>query len=95
MPRYPSKASRKPSSANSVEVVLPLVIAAHALAGAVMLGGLIGRWIILGLAQRAETVASMRTLAAAAWRDPATLAARVYELTAVSMVFVLMVAKPF
>jgi len=161
--------------------VLGLLIAAHALAGAVLLGGLIGRWILLGLAQRAETLPSMRTLASAAkpferivilvpnavvvlgiilvaiqgrpflgplqgapvdwmfvsivlffsvpilvptvfiprgrifeaalanaterdevtpelmaaWRDPVTRAARVYELTAVSVVFVLMVAKPF
>jgi Predicted integral membrane protein (DUF2269) len=164
-----------------MELLLGLVIAAHALAGAVLLGGLIGRWTVLGLAQRADTLGSMRTLAAAAkpferivilvpnvvlvlgiilvvaqgrpflgpiqgapvdwlfvsiliffsvpvlvplvflpkgrvfeaaladatarnevtpelmaaWRDPTTRAARIYELVAVSVVFVLMIAKPF
>jgi Predicted integral membrane protein (DUF2269) len=164
-----------------VELLLALVIAAHALSGAVLLGGLIGRWTVLGLAQRADSLAAMRTLTAAArpferivilvpnavlvlgiilvvaqgrpflgplqgapvdwlfvsillflsvpvlvptvflprgrvfeaalvdaternevtpelmaaWRDPVTRAARVYELGAVSVVFVLMIAKPF
>ena len=39
---------------------------AHALAGVAFVGGLFGRWIVLGLAERATTSASMRTLAAAA-----------------------------
>ena len=49
-----------------MEVILPLVIAVHALAGAVLLGALIGRWIVLGLAQRAETLEAMVTLTRAA-----------------------------
>jgi hypothetical protein len=39
---------------------------AHALIGILFFGGLIGRWIVLGLAERAETVASIRTLTRAA-----------------------------
>lgn len=164
-----------------MDALLPLVIAAHALAGAVLLGGLIGRWTILGLAQRAESLTAMVTLTRAAkpferivilipfvvlvlgiilvvaqgrpflgpfqgapvdwlfvsivlffsvpvlvptvfiprgrifeaaldeasargevtpellaaWRDPVTRAAHVYELGAMSLVFVLMIAKPF
>src|SRR5687767_8669335 len=49
-----------------MDLILPWVIAAHALAGAIFLGGLIGRWIVLGLAERADTLASMRTLTRAA-----------------------------
>jgi hypothetical protein len=49
-----------------LELILPWVIAAHALTGAIFLGALIGRWIVLGLAERADTLASMRTLARAA-----------------------------
>ena len=164
-----------------MELILPWVIAAHALAGAVLLGALIGRWTILGLAQRAESLPAMVTLTNAAkpfervviiipnvvvllgivlvlaqgrpflgpiqgapvdwlfvsilltfsvpalvptvfipkgrifeaalheaqsrgevtpelhaaWRDPVTRRARYYELGAVSLIFILMVAKPF
>jgi len=164
-----------------MEFVAGLLVATHALLGAVFLGGLIGRWIVLGLAERAETLATMQALARAArpferlvivgsvlvlvlgvaaaiaqgrpflgplqggrvdwlfvsliiylsvlplvrlvflprgrvfdaamedavtrgeltgelaraWRDPVVRAAHVYELVAVSIVFALMVAKPF
>jgi hypothetical protein len=164
-----------------VELITGLLIAGHALLGAVFLGGLIGRWIVLGLAERADTLARMQTLTiaarpferivifgsmavlvlgvaaaiaqgrpflgplqgasvdwlfvslilylsvlplvrlvflprgrvfdtamedavargeitgelAVAWRDPAVRAAHVYELVVVSVVFVLMVTKPF
>ena len=164
-----------------MEVITELLVVAHALLGAVFMGGLIGRWIVLGLAERADTLARMQTLTtaarpferiviygsvavlvlgvvaaiaqgrpflgplqgasvdwlfvslvlylsvlplvrlvflprgrvfdaamedavargevtgelAAAWRDPMVRAAHVYELAAVSVVFVLMVAKPF
>jgi Predicted integral membrane protein (DUF2269) len=43
-----------------------IVVAAHALTGAMFLGALIGRWIVLGLAARADTLASMQTLSRAA-----------------------------
>ena len=164
-----------------MEVITELLVVAHALLGAVFLGGLIGRWIVLGLAERADTLARMQTLTmaarpferiviygsvavlvlgvvaaiaqgrpflgplqgasvdwlfvslvlylsvlplvrlvflprgrvfdaamedavargevtgelATAWRDPMVRAAHVYELAVVSVVFVLMVAKPF
>ena len=164
-----------------MEGLLPLVIAFHALTGAILLGALIGRWTILGLAQRAESLEAMVTLTRAArpferiviiipnvvvilgailvvaqgrpflgpfqgapvdwlfvsiilvisvpalvptvfiprgrvfeaaleeattrgevtpalltaWQDPVTRAARYYELSAVTVVFILMVAKPF
>lgn len=154
---------------------------AHALVGAIFLGGLVGRWIVLALAEGAESLAAMRTLARAAgpfertvivgsvlvlvlgiataiaqgrpflgplqgarldwlftslvlylsivplvplvflprgrvfaaamadaeargqvtpalraaWRDPVVRAAHVYELAAVTLVFGLMIAKPF
>jgi len=153
----------------------------HALVGALFLGALVGRWIILGLAERADSRIAMRTLARAAepfertvivgsavvlvlgiataiaqgrpflgplqgaavdwlfvsvvlfvslvplvpvvflprgrvfdealddavarnevtpaliaaWRDPVVRAARVYELAVVTLVFALMIAKPF
>jgi hypothetical protein len=158
-----------------------LLIVSHALVGAVFLGALIGRWIVLGLAERASSLESMRLLASAArpferivivgsmavfvlgllvtfaqgrpllgplqgapidwlfaslllfltvgplvplvfiprgrvfevalenaiaagtvtpaleraWRDPIVRAAHVYELLAVTLIFVLMIAKPF
>jgi hypothetical protein len=164
-----------------MELITGLLIAAHALLGAVFLGGLIGRWIMLGLAERADTLARMQTLTMAArpferiviygsiavlvlgvplaiaqgrpflgplqgapidwlfvslvlymsvlplvrlvflprgrvfdaamedavtqgevtgelaraWRDPAVRAAHLYELAAVTVVFLLMVTKPF
>lgn len=163
-----------------MEFLIPLAIAAHGLAGAVLLGGLIGRWTILGLARQADTLPAMITLTKAArpferiviivpnvvlvlgiilviaqgrpflgpiqsapvdwlfvsillfisvpvlvptvflprgrgfeaaledatrgevtpelrtaWNDPVTRAARYYELGAVSLVFILMIAKPF
>ena len=49
-----------------MELIRDLVVAAHALTGAIFLGGLIGRWIVLGLAERSATLASMQTLARAA-----------------------------
>lgn len=164
-----------------MEFVAGLLVAVHALLGAVFLGGLVGRWIVLGMAERADTLARMQTLTRAAqpferivivgsqvvvvlgivaaiaqgrpflgplqgapvdwlvvslilvftvpvivplvfvprgrvfaaamedatarnevtpelvtaWRDPVVRAAHVYELAVVSVVFVLMVAKPF
>jgi len=39
---------------------------AHALVGALFLGALVGRWIILGLAERAESLPAMRILTRAA-----------------------------
>jgi predicted integral membrane protein DUF2269 len=164
-----------------VELVARLFVAAHALVGAVFLGALVGRWIVLGMAERADSLATMQTLARAArpferivivasalvlllgvaaaltqgrpflgplqgarvdwlfvslvlylsilplvrlvflprgrvfdaamedavtrgevtgelaraWRDPVVRAAHIYELVVVSVVFVLMVAKPF
>jgi hypothetical protein len=39
---------------------------AHALTGILFVGGLVGRWIVLGLAERADTITSMRTLTRAA-----------------------------
>ena len=53
-----------------MEVLAELLVAAHALLGAVFLGGLVGRWIVLGMAERAETLPRMQTL---------TLAARPFE----------------
>jgi hypothetical protein len=162
-----------------MEFVTGLLVAAHALIGAVFLGRLIARWIVL--AERADTLATMQTLTRAArpferivivgsalvlvlgvaaaiaqgrpilgplqgarvewlfvslilflsvlplvrlvflprgrvfdatmedavargevtgelaraWRDPVVRTAHVYELVVVSVVFVLMVAKPF
>lgn len=164
-----------------MELITGLLVVTHALVGTVFLGALIGRWIVLGLAERAESLAAMQTLARAArpferivifgsalvlllgvaaavaqgrpvlgpfqgarvdwlfvslvlylsvlplvrlvflprgrvfdtamedavtrgevtgelaraWRDPAVRAAHIYELVVVSVVFVLMVAKPF
>src|SRR6186997_475531 len=43
-----------------------LLALAHALAGVAFIAGLIGRWMVLGLAARATELGSMRTLAAAA-----------------------------
>jgi hypothetical protein len=49
-----------------MELIAGLLVAVHALTGAVFLGALIGRWIVLGLAERAETVPSMQVLTRAA-----------------------------
>jgi len=49
-----------------LELLAALLVAAHALTGAVFLGALLGRWIVLGLAERAETIGSMQVLARAA-----------------------------
>ena len=38
----------------------------HALVGVLFVGGLVGRWIVLGLAQRASSLGEMRTLLRAA-----------------------------
>jgi hypothetical protein len=42
------------------------VVLVHALAGVLLLGALVGRWMLLGMAARAADLASMRTIAAAA-----------------------------
>jgi predicted integral membrane protein DUF2269 len=49
-----------------MELIGLSIVALHALTGAVFLGALVGRWIVLGLAERADTLASMRTLTSAA-----------------------------
>jgi len=49
-----------------VELVTGLLVGAHALLGALFLGGLVGRWIVLGMAERADTLARMQTLTRAA-----------------------------
>lgn len=49
-----------------MELITGLVIAAHALTGAVFLGALIGRWIVLGLAERADSIGGMQVLTRAA-----------------------------
>jgi hypothetical protein len=49
-----------------VELIGGVIVAAHALTGTIFLGGLVGRWIVLGLAERADTMASMQTLTRAA-----------------------------
>jgi hypothetical protein len=43
-----------------------VVVLAHALIGIIFVVGLIGRWIVLGMASRADDLPAMRTLAAAA-----------------------------
>jgi hypothetical protein len=43
-----------------------VVVVAHALVGIVFVAGLIGRWIVLAAAARADSLPTMRTLAAAA-----------------------------
>jgi hypothetical protein len=164
-----------------VDALVPLLVAAHAFVGALFLGGIVGRWIVLGLAERATTIESMVLLTKvaapferlvvvgsmlvfvlgvlvaiaqgrpflgpaqgsgidwlfvsvalfltmlplvplvflprgrvfdvaledarmrgmvtpalmAAWRDPVVRAAHVYELAVVSLIFVLMITKPF
>jgi hypothetical protein len=49
-------------SAEELELVTGLLIATHALMGALFLGGLLGRWIVLGLAERADSLLSMQLL---------------------------------
>ena len=44
----------------------PLVVLVHALTGIVFVAGLVGRWIVLGAAERASTLGAMRTLTSAA-----------------------------
>jgi hypothetical protein len=46
--------------------ITTVVVVVHALLGILFIAGLIGRWIVLGLAQRATDLPSMKTLAAAA-----------------------------
>ena len=53
-----------------MELIGRSIVALHALTGAIFLGALIGRWIVLGMAERAETLPTMRTL---------TIAARPFE----------------
>jgi len=43
-----------------------VVVLAHALIGILFIAGLIGRWIVLGLAERATELPAMKTLTAAA-----------------------------
>jgi hypothetical protein len=43
-----------------------IVVLVHALIGILFIAGLIGRWIVLGMAERATDVPSMKTLTAAA-----------------------------
>jgi hypothetical protein len=43
-----------------------LIVLIHALLGILFIGGLVGRWIVLGLAERASELPAMRTLTAAA-----------------------------
>ena len=46
--------------------VTTLVVLVHALIGILFIAGLVGRWIVLGLAERSTDLPSMKTLAAAA-----------------------------
>jgi hypothetical protein len=46
--------------------ITTIVVLAHALLGVLFIAGLIGRWIVLGLSERATDLPSMKTLAAAA-----------------------------
>ena len=46
--------------------ITTIVVLTHALLGILFIAGLIGRWIVLGLSQRATDLPSMKTLAAAA-----------------------------
>jgi len=46
--------------------ITTIVVLAHALLGILFIAGLIGRWIVLGLSERATDLPSMKTLAAAA-----------------------------
>jgi len=46
--------------------ITTIVVLAHALLGILFVAGLIGRWIVLGLAQRATDLPSMKTLTTAA-----------------------------
>jgi hypothetical protein len=46
--------------------IATIVVLAHALLGVLFIAGLIGRWIVLGLSERAADLPSMKTLAAAA-----------------------------
>jgi hypothetical protein len=43
-----------------------IVVLVHALVGVLFVAGLVGRWIVLGLAERADELPAMRTLTAAA-----------------------------
>ena len=49
-----------------MELITGLFVGAHAVTGALFLGALIGRWIVLGLAERAETIGNMQVLTRAA-----------------------------
>jgi hypothetical protein len=49
-----------------MELIGSAIVAVHALTGAIFLGALVGRWIVLGLAERAESLASMQVLTRAA-----------------------------
>jgi len=49
-----------------MELLTGLLVGAHAVTGAVFLGALLGRWIVLGLAERADSVDGMRILTRAA-----------------------------
>jgi hypothetical protein len=46
--------------------VIQVLVVSHAVVGAVFLGALIGRWIVLGLAERATSLVAVRVLTRAA-----------------------------
>ena len=48
-----------------MEALTGLIVLVHALVGILFVAALIGRWIVLGMAARAETLGSMRTLTSA------------------------------
>ena len=50
----------------TVELLADLLLLTHALVGSIFLGALIGRWVILGLAERAESLVAVQTLTRAA-----------------------------
>ena len=49
-----------------MDTLAALLVAGHAFTGAIFLGALVGRWIVLGMASRADTLAAMQTLSRAA-----------------------------
>lgn len=49
-----------------MDLLADLFLVTHALAGAVFLGALVARWVVLALAERADSLAAVRTLTRAA-----------------------------
>ena len=49
-----------------MDLLSAVLVGAHALTGVVFIGALVGRWIVLGLAERADTVSGMQILTRAA-----------------------------